>query len=75
MSVEESYMDRQINETHKTGPEVARKLRRMAEHWQEDTSPDYDRETFKELQRDLDRDRPAYRKLFAGHENSRENEG
>ncbi len=68
-------MNRQIKETDKTGPEVARKLRRMAEHWQKDTSPDYDQETFEELQRDLDRDRPAYRKLFAGGEKPREDEG
>ncbi len=57
-------MNRQIKETEKTGPEAARKLRRMAERWQEDASPDYDQDTFAELQTALDRDRPAYRKLF-----------
>lgn len=68
-------MNRQIKETDKTGPEVARKLRRMAGHWQEDASPNYDQDTFAELQKALDQDRPSYRKLFVGQENSRENEG
>jgi hypothetical protein len=66
-------LTRQTEESRKTGPEVADRVRRAAERWRRTAPEGYDREAFAELKEALDRDRPSYRKLFPKENREQEN--
>ncbi|MBA3426622.1 MAG: hypothetical protein H0U04_19270 [Rubrobacter sp.] len=65
-------MGRQTEKAKNTGPEAARRVRKAAERWRRAVPEGYDLETFSDLKRALDRDRPSYRKLFPEGDGGRE---
>ena len=66
-------MRQRTKASHKTGPEVAERVRRAAERWRRTAPEGYDRETFADLRQALDRDRSSYRKLFPDEDREQEN--
>ena len=57
-------MNRQAEKSKKTGPEVANRVRELAEAWRQEGSEQYDQETFAEFRKALDKNRLSSRKLL-----------